>query len=477
MNNPASSTNRVVSKTLASLACVSILSLLITPRIDAAEPCCIQVVDRASGWPVPLIELTTTHHVSFVTDNAGVIAFDLPELMGVETWFTVKGHGYEVPRDGFGYSGVRLTPKPGETLVVKVDRKLPGKRLGRTTGGGIFGESQKLGRELDWKEQGILGCDSVQNVIHNNRLHWGWGDTILPHYPLGIFHMIGATTGLKPLESFEPPIRLRYEYVTDERGRPRKVAEMPGSGPTWIGGYASLPDANGDYHLVATYSKIKPPLDAYEYGLCAWNEVKREFERVKVLWREGDANESPQYPLGHTVAWKDDAGKEWILFGDPFPILKHPGTFEAWSDPSTWVSLEPQKEVSVLGRGDETVKPHRGAIAWNAYRNQWVTVFTQFGGKPSYVGEIWYAEADSPTGPWKDAIKVVTHDDYTFYNPQLHPSFTDAGSPILLFEATYTREFSGSKKHTARHDYNQILYRLDLDELAAIVSSPTTEEP
>jgi hypothetical protein len=211
MNHAARST----SQTLLILVCFGILGLLISPRIHAAEPCCIQVVDRASGWPVPLVELTTTHHVSFVTDNAGVIAFDLPELIGVETWFTVKGHGYEVPRDGFGFSGVRLTPKPGETLVVKVDRKLPGKRLGRTTGGGIFGESQKLGRELDWKEQGILGCDSVQNVVHNNQLHWGWGDTILPHYPLGIFHMIGATTSQKPLESFEPPIRLRYEYVTD----------------------------------------------------------------------------------------------------------------------------------------------------------------------------------------------------------------------------------------------------------------------
>ena len=51
-------------------------------RIALAEPCRIEVVEKGSGWPVPLVELRTTHQVRFVTDNAGVIAFDLPELMG-----------------------------------------------------------------------------------------------------------------------------------------------------------------------------------------------------------------------------------------------------------------------------------------------------------------------------------------------------------------------------------------------------------
>ena len=94
-----------------------------------------------------------------------------------------------------------------------------------------------------------------------------------------------------------------------------------------------------------------------------------------------------------------------------------------------------------------------------------MTVFTQFGGDNSALGEIWYAEAETPTGPWKNAIKVVTHDKYTFYNPQLHPPLVDANSPVLLFEATYSRSFSKSPEPTPRYDYTQILYRLDLDEL------------
>src|SRR5215216_4340471 len=121
------------------------------------EPCRVEIVDKENNWPVPLVELRTNHEVRFVSDNAGVIAFDAPELMGRETWFDVIGHGYEVPEDVFGMRGVRLKPEPGKTLKVEVKRTIIAKRLGRITGGGLFAESQKLGREMDWREGGVLG--------------------------------------------------------------------------------------------------------------------------------------------------------------------------------------------------------------------------------------------------------------------------------------------------------------------------------
>src|SRR5438128_7734090 len=162
------------------------VSLLLTDAASApSQPCRIEVLEKGSGWPVPLVELRTTHNVRFVTDNAGVIAFDLPELMGNETWFDVIGHGYEVPRDAFGARGVRLKPQSGASLKVEITRKIIAKRLGRLTGGGLFAESQKLGRELYWPESGILGCDSVQNAVHGGKLFWAWGDTVVPNYPLG----------------------------------------------------------------------------------------------------------------------------------------------------------------------------------------------------------------------------------------------------------------------------------------------------
>ncbi len=419
-----------------------------------------------SGWPVPLVELRTTHHARFFTDNAGVIAFDLPELMGRETWFDVIGNGYEVPKDGFGYRGVRLTPQPGRTLRVEVNRRIAAKRLGRITGGGLFAESQKLGRELDWHEPGILGCDSIQNAVHRGKMFWLWGDTTLAKYPLGLFHGTSATTPIQPLEKFTPPIRLKLDYFTDDQGVPRNVATMPGSGPTWVTGYLSLPDRHGEVRLVGAYVKIKPPLEGYEWGLCVWNDSTANFEPLRVVWTKSDATpKAPPVPEGHPVFWRDNAGKEWVLFGNPLPALRCPATFEEWQDSSKWEVLKPQATL-VSATDGKPVKPHSGSIAWNPFRQRWVTVFMEHFGKPSAFGELWYAEAKSPTGPWGRAVKVLSHENYTFYNPRIHPEFTAADSPVLIFEGTYTLQFADKPHPTPRYDYNQILYRLDLDDPA-----------
>src|SRR5579871_3390143 len=89
------------------LAAVAALLLPITaPAGD--EPAVwaeIRVVDAATGRGVPLAELETVNGLRFVTDNAGRVAFHEPGLMGREVYFSVKSHGYEMPKDGFGFAG------------------------------------------------------------------------------------------------------------------------------------------------------------------------------------------------------------------------------------------------------------------------------------------------------------------------------------------------------------------------------------
>lgn len=431
----------------------------------ALDPCRIRVVDAENGWPVPRVGLETTDHVAFWTDNAGVIAFDLSEAMGRETWLSVLADGYEVAADGFGNRGVRLIPEPGGEHEIQVRRTSLAKRLGRLTGGGLFAESQRFGEHLDWEESGALGRDSVQNAVHRGRMFWAWGDTVVPRYPLGLFHMTAAVTDMRPLDRFEPPLKLRFEHLRGSDGRIGNVADVAPDdpGPTWLNGFSSLPDKTGSHRLVATYAKIEPPLSAYRIGLCTWNEATGNFESVRVLWEKGEeGGVPPPVPSGHPVSWTDEEGRKWILFGDPFPTLRIPASYEAWLDPDRWEQVEAPK--AILSVGGESIRVHRGAISWNEFRGRWVVVFCEQGGKPSPLGEIWYAEADSPFGPWGRAVKVLSHRQHSFYNPKIHPGFTPANSPVLLFEGTYTRSFSKGAAATPRHDYNQVLYRLDLDD-------------
>ena len=241
---------------------------------------------------------------------------------------------------------------------------------------------------------------------------------------------------------------------------------MPGDGPTWVFGYANLPDTSGQPKLVGSYTKIRGQLETYEAGLCVWDDAKSQFDRHRVLWKRSDEkSKPPEVPGGHAAFWKDENGRDWVLFGNPLPKLRCTATFEAWEDPNQWEILKPQTEFVSASDGTPVI-PHTGSIAWNDYRQRWVTVFMENFGKPSTFGELWYAESKSPLGPWGSAVKIVSHENYTFYNPQLHADFTPKGSPILIFEGTYTQMFADKPQPTPRYEYNQILYRLDLDDPA-----------
>lgn len=449
--------------------------------------CRIEIRDAENGWPVPLIELRSVSQLRFVSDNAGVIALDAPELMDRESFFHVKGHGYGVAADGFGFRGVRLIPRAGTTLKVAVKRTNIAKRLGRLTGSGLLAESQRLGDYQDWKEPPLVGCDSVQMTPFNGQYMWSWGDTLFAHYPLGNYHMSGATTPGPPVAQVTPPIKPSYDYFLDDKGRTRGMAPIAGKGPTWLTGYASLPDRHGQEHLVAYYRKIEGMLSTYECGLCQWDAQQANFKSVAKVWSKDDGGSEPTLvPSGHTLRWREPgsgsrdgnapkvAAKEWLLVGDPFPRFRCEATFEAWSDAKQWEAIEPS---AVLNDVDSKlqVRPHSGSIAWSEFRKRWVTVFMQARGEPSLLGELWYSESDSPLGPWGSAIKIVTHENYTFYNPRLWAEFSEGQSPVLLFEGTYTEQFARSPAATPRYDYNQILYRLDLDDpkLRSVQNNPS----
>lgn len=445
---------------LATLICGAAVFAEEPPRV----PFRIEVREKGSGWPIPLAELRTTDQVRFVTDNAGVVAFDLPDRIGKETWLSISSPGYEAPADGFGFRGVRVTPQWGGAVTIELQRTSIARRIGRLTGSGLFAESQKCGLALDWSDGPLTGCDSVQMARYDGVFFWSWGDTNISKYPLGNFAMTGATTRSAPFDRFEPPLRPKYDYFLKNDGVPAPMAALPGPGPKWLWGYAALPDAEGKEHLVATYRKIEGKLRVYELGLCEWAPERKQFQPVKVLWNKSQGGEPPSHaPFGHTVIYTDEKQVKWVLYGDPFPKLKHPASYESWKDPSQWERVESPEMLEAAESG-ERVRPHTGSIAYSLYRRAWVAIFMQFGGKPSAFGELWYAEAPSPFGPWGKAVKVLSHENYTFYNPRVLMECTPEEASFLLFEGTYTAEFADRPFPTPRYDYNQILYRVDLDD-------------
>ena len=112
------------------------------------------------------------------------------------------------------------------------------------------------------------------------------------------------------------------------------------------------------------------------------------------------------------------------------------------------------------------------SVHWNAHRGRFVAIIQQSSGS-SYGGELWYAEADTPMGPWVDARKIITHDNYTFYNPYTHAYLSTDDGRTVYFEATYTDAFTSPKATpTPRYNYNQMMYRVDTDVAALAMPVP-----
>jgi len=490
-----------------AIACL-LACLMTTVTATAAEPFGIRVVDDLTGRGVPLVELETINHVLYVTDSAGWAAVADPELMGQPTYFSVRSHGYKYPADGFGYRGVTLKVQPGQTSEIKIERTNIAERLYRVTGAGIYRDSLLLGLKPPVQHplhnSGVMGSDSVVTATFNNKLYWFWGDTNLPQYPLGLFHVPGATSPLPEPGGIEPAVGVDLHYFVDENQQARNACEMPGEGPTWIDGLTVLTDSDGSERMFADFVKVRQNMEAYERGLVEFDRQTERFELVRKLELD-----NPRHPLGHPVIATDD-GVDYVYFCSPFPYVRVPATVDSFLDPDQYeaftclqsteesdtphvirdengraiyawradgvpfnVTLTEQllasgllteTELTFTLRDQQTgkrIRVHNGSLAWNEYRNQWILIATELLGS-SVLGEILYAEADTPVGPWDEAIKIVTHENYSFYNPKQHPQFSQQDGRFLYFEGTYTRTFSGNPVPTPRYDYNQIMYRVDL---------------
>ena len=479
----------------------------------AGRPFEIQIVDSQTGRGVPMVELKTVNQILYHTDSHGIVAFDEPGLMDGRVFFGITSHGYEFAKDRFGYSGTTLMVVPGGSAKLKIKRINVAQRLYRITGGGIYRDTLLLGRptptERPLLNGLVLGCDSVINAIYRGKMHWFWGDTNRPRYPLGNFKVSGATSLLPDLGGLDPNVGVDLEYYVDKDGFAKQMAPLKAKGPTWLSGLVVLGDEASDQRMMAHYVNIRGGENSFEVterGLVEFDDRAGEFKEVAQF------PALKLFPSGGQTFLRTVDGVKYVYYCDPYPLVRvvadvehltkletyqaftclEPGSrlnherFDRAPDGSlrwAWKTntdpVRPMEQAKLVKSGNipkaeavlalcdvDTGKPivgHRGSVYWNAYRGRWVMIFCETFGT-SMLGEIWYAEADRPVGPWIWARKIVTHDKYSFYNPKQHPTFDRDGGRTIFFEGTYTTTFSGNPVKTPRYDYNQIMYKLSLDD-------------
>lgn len=481
------------------------LAVLAAAGICSAAPFGIQVVDDSTGRGVPLVELESVDGQVWITDSAGWVAFDEPGLAGREVFFKVRSHGYEYPKDGFGSVGVKLTPTSGGRAQVKLKRVNIAERLYRQTGRGIYRDSVLLGEKTPLADPlgagHVAGQDSAQVALYKGRLFWIWGDTARMEYPLGNFRTSAAWADHPLIKKGELPQNLgvNFHYFTDKTGFSKPMAPLKDpEGVVWLDGLAVVKDEAGQEKLVARYQRRLGLGKLLEQGIVAFNDAKEIFEPIGTLpldeeWRTLHGQVTPG--RGDGYLYMGIAGLSVRVPASLKDVLDR-ASYEAWTAGTrdtlrrdaggklefAWRKdagpVESQKEAEWVKAGKlkaeecrmfpvdvktgDRVKLHVGTVRFNEYRERWVMVAVQIEGKPSMLGEVWYSEADAPTGPWTKAVRIMTHDKKSFYNPVHHP-FYDDGMHIY-FEGTYTKDFSGNPNITPRYEYNQMMYRLDLGD-------------
>jgi hypothetical protein len=508
---------------LSTIACLCVLCGIGVPGFaQAGDPVEIQVIDRENRRGIPMVELTTVDDVVYLTDSAGRVAFDEPELSEALVFFKVTSPGYQVAKDGFGIEGVRLKIEAGKSHTIEMTRVNLAERLYRITGRDIYRDSVRLGHSVPLESPvlngKVVGQDSVQPAVYQNKLYWFWGDTNQLQYSLGLYRTAGAVSELPSQGGLDPSDGINLEYFTNDDGFARAMVEVQNpKGVVWIHGVCVVPDESGKETIVAQYSRRKGLSDALEQGHVKWNENRQLFEVIQAI----DLRESWRMLRDHPVRHKD-VSTDYLMFGNPFPVTRVPATLAAIQNPETYESYTCREEVlgqyateqqlseskpardaggtlvwawkkappvtqqdeqRWLKQGlitieearylprdadqeDRVVQMHSGTVQWNAYRKRWIMIAIEHAwdkSSPSFLGEVFYSEAESAQGPYRKAVRVATHPKQSFYNPCHHVFFDQNDGRTIYFEGTYCNTFTTSPA-TPRYNYNQLMYRLDLGQ-------------
>ncbi len=209
---------------------------------------------------------------------------------------------------------------------------------------------------------------------------------------------------------------------------------IPGKGLVWIEGLIVIKDPSGEERLIATYTRQDGLKFPHECGLALFDDDLEIFK----AWLQMPCvrNHYSSHPFLHDDYW---------YF---YPWLRVPNNWDAIQDSTQWE----QRDVQWSLNGKRPA-----SVVWNEHRQRWILLLED-------SGNVYYSEATEPEGPYGNEVRIIHHDKYNFYNVATHTFFNQEDGRVIFLEGTYTDTFSGAKEKTPRYNYNQVMYRLQLDD-------------
>lgn len=330
--------------------------------------------------------------------------------------------------------------QPGARIELKVRRKMIAERLYRLTGEGIYRDSVLAGLPVPLKQPllngQVLGQDTSSAAVYRGKIFWIWGDTVGP--AAFNFSVTAATSELPARGGLDPSTGVDYHYFTGAGGEVKAMLPLPRQGLVWIEGLFTVKDPKGEERLLATYTRQQGLTAPDECGVALFDDGKQQFEPFLERTCRG------AHISSHPFRFSENGTEYWYFY----PWLRVPNDWNALRDPERWESREFQAPADAR-------RP--SCVAWNQYRKRWILLMEN-------VGEVWYSEARHPEGPYGPSVRIVEHDKYNFYNVVQHSFFDQDNGRVIYFEGTYTDSFSEAKQKTPRYNYNQVMYRLNLDD-------------
>ena len=217
--------------------------LLAGPVPGASKCMALRSVDSATMRGVPLVSFVTSAGDAYWSDSQGMVAYCDPDEFGNTVVFTVTSDGYALASG----STVTVDVTGGGAMSIPLVRELPGQRLYRVTGQGIYRDSALLGLTMPTAHPNInglvMGQDTPSTFVYGGQLYWIWQDTSRAAYPLGNFASSGATSPLPDGGGLSPDVGVNTSYFVGADGFSRAMVNPAGDpdetsssgGPIWLG--------------------------------------------------------------------------------------------------------------------------------------------------------------------------------------------------------------------------------------------------